>query len=221
MAYVQAQSPRRRAAMLGGVAALHVAAVYALLSGFAVAVWERVDDELEARHIPADPPPPEPVIEPVRDPLETQLVAPKPRLVLDRTPSEATIVDLIPITPTPLPTTPAVESLPARPSPTPSFALQGARPLGSPGKWATTEDYPARALREGREGTTRFRVTVGLDGRVRNCEVTSSSGSSDLDRATCENVARRARFKPATDATGSAVAGSYTNAVRWEIPDWR
>jgi protein TonB len=217
MAYVQAQSPNRRAITLTGVAALHLAAAYALLNGFAVDVYQTLERELTARHIPADPPP-EPVVEPAPNPDKTRLVAPKPRLVLERS-SEPTIVDLIPIVPTPLPTTPAVEPLPMRPSPTPSFAPKAASPLGSPGKWATSDDYPARALREEREGTTRFRVTVGPDGRVRNCEVTSSSGSADLDRSACENVARRARFKPATDATGAAVSGTYSNAIRWEIPD--
>lgn len=61
-------------------------------------------------------------------------------------------------------------------------------------------------------------MTIGADGRVRNCEIVASSGSADLDRATCTNVAKRARFNPATDATGAAVGGSYTSAVKWEIP---
>ena len=39
-----------------------------------------------------------------------------------------------------------------------------------------------------------------------------------LDRATCDNVARRARFEPATDASGANVAGSYANNIRWVIP---
>jgi protein TonB len=218
MAYVQAQSPNRRAITLTGVAALHGVAAYALLNGFAVDVYKSLDEVLTARHIPADPPP-EPMVEPVRNPDETKLVAPKPRLVLERSSNEATIVELTPIVPTPLPTTPTVEPLPIRPLPIPSLDPKAASPLGSPGKWATSDDYPARALREERAGITRFRVTVGPDGRVRNCEVTASSGSSDLDRATCENVARRARFKPATDEAGAAVAGSYSSAVRWEIPD--
>ena len=216
MAYVQAQSPNRRAITLTGVAALHVALAYALLSGFAVDVYQTLDRELIARHIPADPPP-EPVVEPVRNPDETKLVAPRPRLVLERS-SEPTIVELTPIVPSPLPSTPTVDPLPL-PSATASYARKAATPLGSPGKWATSDDYPTAELRREVEGTARFRVTVGVDGRVRNCEIVSSSGSPGLDRATCENVARRARFKPATDGTGAAVSGSYSNAIRWEIPD--
>ncbi|MEQ1495097.1 MAG: energy transducer TonB, partial [Novosphingobium sp.] len=89
---------------------------------------------------------------------------------------------------------------------------------GNPGNWATTNDYPSRALREEREGTTGFRVSVGADGRVTSCSVTNSSGSPDLDEATCSNVTRRARFTPATDGEGRPTTGSYTSRVRWVIP---
>jgi protein TonB len=92
-------------------------------------------------------------------------------------------------------------------------------PKGNPANWATTNDYPTRALREEREGTTSFRVTVGPDGRVTGCSVTSSSGSPDLDEATCSNVTRRARFNPATDGEGQPTSGSYSNRVRWVIPE--
>lgn len=91
-------------------------------------------------------------------------------------------------------------------------------PKNNPGSWATTNDYPARALREEREGTTGFRVTVGSDGRVTDCTITSSSGHADLDAATCDNVRRRARFKPATDGEGNPTEGTYSNRVRWVIP---
>lgn len=220
MAYVQAQSPNRRAITLTGVAALHVAAAYALLNGFAVDILERVDPRLVGRHIPADPPPPEPQPQPnpVKDPLEQKFVAPKPLIDVNRSPSEATVIDLLPIEPRPLPTAPAGDPLPL-PSATASYAPKAAVPLGSPGRWATSADYPAAELRREIEGTARFRVTIGTDGRVRNCEIVSSSGSPGLDRATCENVAKRARFKPATDETGATVSGTYSNAIRWEIPD--
>lgn len=60
----------------------------------------------------------------------------------------------------------------------------------------------------------RFRVTIGADGRVRNCELLASSGTADLDRAICANVAKRPRFKPATDEDGAVVSGSYTSAIK-------
>jgi periplasmic protein TonB len=93
-----------------------------------------------------------------------------------------------------------------------------ARAKGNPGNWANTNDYPSRALQQEREGTTGFSVTIGPDGRVTSCSITSSSGHGDLDDATCKNVQRRARFEPATDSNGSPTTGSYSNRVRWQIP---
>ena len=82
-------------------------------------------------------------------------------------------------------------------------------------------DYPASALRKGEQGVTRFAVAIGPDGRVRDCAVTRSSGSPELDAVTCAKVSRRARFDPASDERGGAVAGRYANAINWRIPEER
>ena len=93
-----------------------------------------------------------------------------------------------------------------------------AKPKNNLSRWATTNDYPSRALSQEREGTTSFRVTVGLDGKVTDCKVTVSSGHGDLDAATCNNVKRRARFDPALDSAGNPTSGFYANRVTWRIP---
>ena len=93
-----------------------------------------------------------------------------------------------------------------------------ASPRGDPGSWVTSEDYPSAPLREGAQGTTGFHVTVGPDGKVASCEVTSSSGNDQLDKATCQYVTRRARFTPAKDTDGKAMAGSYSSRVKWVVP---
>ena len=72
-------------------------------------------------------------------------------------------------------------------------------------------------MREEREGTTGFRVTIGSDGRVTGCTVTSSSGHSDLDAETCKLISRRARFKPALDRDGNPTTDSYSNRITWRI----
>jgi protein TonB len=93
-----------------------------------------------------------------------------------------------------------------------------ATPLHAGGKsWVTMDDYPAKALREHREGTTYFTVTVGTDGRAKDCVITKSSGSADLDEAACEMIVRRARFDPATDEHGKPVEMPYSNKVNWKI----
>lgn len=91
-------------------------------------------------------------------------------------------------------------------------------PRGNPGSWATTNDYPSAALREDREGTTGFQANISADGRVSTCLVTRSSGHADLDEATCRNIVRRARFRPATDSSGREVEGTWSSQVRWQIP---
>lgn len=85
--------------------------------------------------------------------------------------------------------------------------------------WHTNDKYPPKALREHREGTTYFSVTIGTDGKAKNCVVTKSSGSADLDEAACAIFVRRARFSPATDPSGIPIEASYSNKFVWRIPD--
>lgn len=92
-------------------------------------------------------------------------------------------------------------------------------PKNNPGTWANTGDYPALALREFREGITAFTVDVSVDGRVTKCAITTSSGHADLDKVTCDNVMARAQFYPGKDKKGVATTGSYSNRVRWQIPE--
>ncbi|WP_197423710.1 energy transducer TonB [Novosphingobium sp. CCH12-A3] len=93
------------------------------------------------------------------------------------------------------------------------------KPKGNPGEWVTTRDYPSEALRNEQEGTVGFRILVGTEGVPSGCEVTMSSGSAMLDSATCDLIQSRARFSPAMDAEGKAVVGTYSNSVRWTIPE--
>ncbi len=78
-------------------------------------------------------------------------------------------------------------------------------------------DYPAAAVREGREGTTYFRLTVGKNGRVKNCTVSRSSGHSDLDATTCRIMVRRAHFKPARDDNGRRVEDTFEDRLIWKL----
>lgn len=88
----------------------------------------------------------------------------------------------------------------------------------NPAGWVTTDDYPARPLREGVEGVTVIALAVDPQGRVSGCEVTASSGSADLDDATCRTLTRRGRFTAARDNDGSPVSASYFTRIRWTIP---
>ena len=102
-----------------------------------------------------------------------------------------------------------------------AMALRPALPANFPGTWATSNDYPPQALRNMEQGATGYELSVAPDGKVESCLITASSGSMALDEATCRLVADRARFTPATDATGRAVAGGYASRVNWVLPSAR
>jgi len=102
-----------------------------------------------------------------------------------------------------------------------AVTLRPAIPMNYPGTWATTNDYPVNALRNMEQGATGFALTIDQRGRVASCLVTESSGSLDLDEATCRLVSDRARFQPATDARGRAAEGSYTSRIHWKLPSAR
>ena len=222
MAYVQPQTRNNRAAILASVAAIHAGIGYLLVTGLGATWIDEARTVMKAHNTPLTPPepmPPPPPVDQKIEPAETPPIAPVPPIDVIRTPSEittkTTVIDL-PYDPRPIPTETTGPT--PLPSPTPLFTPKVAVPRGVPGQWVTTDDYPTAALRQGRAGTTRFRVTIGADGRVAGCEIVSSSGSPDLDAATCRNVTKRGRFDPATDGSGAKVGGSWTSAVTWVIP---
>jgi TonB family protein len=114
----------------------------------------------------------------------------------------------------PAPGPPPPVSLPGQPP----AAGTGPTPLGNPGTWATTADYPTEALREEVEGIVGFRLNIDAGGVPTGCEVVSTSGSLLLDATTCALVQIRARFRPGRDAKGKPQVGTYSGRVRWVIP---
>mgnify|MGYP001053941862 CR=1 FL=1 len=86
------------------------------------------------------------------------------------------------------------------------------------GSWMTDDDYLAKALREGRSGLVEVTITASPKGKVTDCAVTQSSGSSDLDAATCPFFVRKMRFKPAIDATGEKVEQKVVKRMNWTLP---
>jgi protein TonB len=201
------------------VAIIHLAVGYALITGLAYSAVKHVIERVTTVDInepppppPDTPPPPEPERAPpppVAPPPPINIsVAPPPIQVQPNIPPPAPPVRIIP---------PAAPPAPPAPPP-PRFTPKPPQPKGNPGSWATTDDYPSRALREEREGVTHFTLSVGPDGRVTNCSVTGSSGSPDLDDAACRALTRRARFAPATNGEGEPTSGTYSNSVRWTIP---
>lgn len=217
MAYADQEVSGNRIAAFVVVALLHLALGYALVTGLAYEGFKKVINKVTAVEIKKDEPKKEPPPPPKKMAAAPPIVAPPPKFNVSTVSPPITTV-----TTPPPPAPPVLVVAPpgpaAAPPPPPRVTPKNAQPKGNPGNWATTNDYPTRALREEREGVTGFRVSVGTDGRASSCDVTSSSGSADLDQATCSNVLRRARFSPATDGEGNPTTGSYSSRVRWVIP---
>jgi len=218
MAYADQQMSGNRITALIVVAILHVVVGYALVTGLAFSAVKKLKEVTAAVNIDEEKPPEEPPPPPPKqDTPPPPIVAPPPPISFNQPAPQLQTVDTPPPPAPPAPVAVALPPAPAAP-PAPRFTPVGAKPKGNPGNWATTNDYPSRALREEREGTSGFRLTVGPDGRVVDCQITRSSGSPDLDEATCSNVRRRARFEPAKDGEVKPTTGSYSSSVRWVIP---
>lgn len=215
MAYADQQMSGNRIIAIIIVALIHVAVGYALITGLAYSAVKKAIERVTTVDITEPPPPPPDTPPPPQPDTPPPPVAPPPPINISVAPPPIQVQPNIP------PPAPVIRIVPpaAPPAPPPPrFTPKNPEPRGNPGSWATTDDYPSRALREEREGVTRFTLQVGSDGRVTNCTVTGSSGSPDLDEAACRALTRRARFKPATNGEGQPVAGSYSNSVRWQIP---
>lgn len=98
-------------------------------------------------------------------------------------------------------------------APQPEPVLRNAEAVISPG------DYPPVALRHGRSGIVSLLLGVSSGGRVTSCAVTETTGFAPLDAKTCDLFARRARFDPARDASGAAIASDFRVAASWVIDE--
>ena len=64
------------------------------------------------------------------------------------------------------------------------------------------------------KGNVTLRFTVQIDGSVKDCEVSSSSGSALLDSKACELVSGFV-YKPGTDDRGAPIAKSVLETIEW------
>jgi TonB family protein len=81
----------------------------------------------------------------------------------------------------------------------------------------TGDDYPMEALQREEQGTVTTSMQIDKRGRVNRCTVTVSSGSRSLDSRTCQILRSRARFAPARDKAGRAIADVYTQRITWRL----
>lgn len=91
------------------------------------------------------------------------------------------------------------------------------KPVHISGSIDNARDFPVppggRAARRGTEVIVR--VTVGTDGRARNCTIYRPSPDAEADRITCQLVENRLGFRPATDSEGNPVAAPFYWRQQW------
>jgi protein TonB len=97
--------------------------------------------------------------------------------------------------------------------------VEPARARANLASYVSDADYPPSAIRAEEQGTTGFRLEIGPNGRVTECTVTSSSGSSALDQATCRLMRSRAKFTPARDSSGNPTGDTTSARITWKLPE--
>ena len=104
-------------------------------------------------------------------------------------------------------------------APQATFDPVNAKPANNPARWVTDSDYRSIWVRREYTGTARFTLDISASGRVSNCTITSSTGHTQLDTATCRLITDRARFNPALDSNGAPTTGTFTSSINWQLPD--
>lgn len=232
---------RERAWSIAGVAAIHAALAWLLLFGLSLPRPAAIDDVLEVFDVE---PPAEKRIEPVPPPKRSE--RPEGEASPPNLRARATeIVAPPPIVVIPVPSPVIVAERPADGA----RVSSGASDIFGPGTGAGGEgdgfgaggsgdgdgsgdtpprrtrgslrdsDYPAGLGEAGISGTVGVRYRVDIDGRARDCRVTRSSGSAELDATTCRLIEARFRFRPSRDGEGRAVPSVIVENHSWLVED--
>jgi len=77
----------------------------------------------------------------------------------------------------------------------------------------TADDYPPISIRLQEQGTVAIKFTIGADGTVNECAVTTPSGKPRLDDAACTMVKKRWKYKPATQDGKPVAQATVANVV--------
>jgi periplasmic protein TonB len=221
MAYADQQMSGNKVIAIIIVAIIHIALGYALITGLAYDVVKEAVERVTTVDVSEPPPPPEdePPPPPPDDAAPPPPVAPPPPISIAVAPPPIQTQQTIPPPrpPAVIVPPPAPVAAPAPPPAPPPPQRANPVPRGNPGRWVSNDDYPSRAIREEAQGTVRFTLTVGPDGRASDCQVTGSSGNSSLDETACRLLRQRARFDPKLDSAGNPTTGTWSSSFRWVL----
>ena len=172
---------------IGGVIVFHVLLVWGLVSGLARKAIEvlpapfetQILDEQRAEEEPPPPPPP-----PQLDIPPPPFVPPPEINIATPPPSSANTI-----------TTQSVVATP--PAPPPPKAAPVSRPPVVKANACRQPEYPPVSERLGEAGSVVLQLLVGVDGKVTDSKVETSSGYERLDKA-AQAALSRCKFEPGT-----------------------
>lgn len=184
MEFGKKQDPKRRVIGIVSVTLIHIAFVYALIFGLArkavellpAPIQTKIIDEVSTEEEPPPPPPP-------------KLDIPPPPFI---PPPEISIQSTAP-------RPNAITTSKAPPAP-----KSADRPPVVKAKNCREPDYPPVSERLGETGTVVLQLLVGIDGKVTDAKIESSSGFDRLDKAALAALSR-CKFTPGT-AGGQPIA---------------
>jgi protein TonB len=236
----------RQADRIKGAAAAVIVQVllgYALITGLAVRLPDRVTDDLKSFGLtPEARPPPVEKIRPHPVRAAKAEGAASPPNLRSRATEIIAPIPIVPVTVPPPVVTAPVAGIGADPStgsadlPGPGTGSGGQGNGTGSGRYGNGEgdggretpprqrrghlkysDNPTLSDTGGVGGTVSVRYAIETNGRATGCIVTRSSGNTALDETTCRLIEQRFRFTPARDARGRAVRSVLVQNHEWVI----
>lgn len=206
MPYAAQQQPSpARIAGLGFVVLLHVALVYALVTGLArravelgpVPIETKIIEETQQQK--TEPPPPPPTFQPPPPPF-----VPPPEINIEAPPAPAQSTAITNVTPV----------RPPEPAPPPRAAVNVLPRVDAAA--SREPEYPPVSRRLGEQGTVILEVLVDETGRATDAKLVQSSGFPRLDEAALAGVKSSYRFVPGT-VDGKPQPMRYTFKFTWKL----
>ena len=192
-------TPQRALGMVAAIA-LQAGFVYAIVSGLAATMIQKLPDVLKVdvqqeKITPKPPPPPPPQVD-----IPPPPTAPPPviNIQTEAAPSPITVTNKPP------------------PPPPPVVHQAVSTPVSIGRPHTCTDKYPEVSVRLNEEGTTTLSFHVMPDGTVSGATVAKSSGSDRLDNAAISCVERSWHYTPAKQ-DGNPVETSWQANVVWKL----
>lgn len=203
--------------LLGGGAALLLNAglVFVLIAGMKFHAVEALRQHVaalileEPERVPPPPPPVKP--HPVPRPVQPLAYVPPPEVQIPQPPTQPVLVAVTnekPPTPSSTIPTNAVKETVQQAAPVLIPAVIDARNCGKP-------EYPPSSYLNGEQGAVTLEFLIGVDGRVLESKVVTSSGYKELDRAAQVGLGL-CKFRPGT-VDGKPIQSRTTMKYIWKL----